>query len=189
MEHEKIYARNRKEWRRWLSENHANKQGVWLVQHRKSTGRPTITWSEAVDEALCFGWIDSIKKKLDEESTIQFFSKRKPHSTWSKINKDKVERLNHEGLMAPAGLASVETAKENGSWAILDEVEALQVPADLAQALQGHQGAGSYFHSLSKSARKAILTWIVLAKRPETRQKRIAETARLAGQSKKPAPF
>ncbi|SFC04082.1 Uncharacterized conserved protein YdeI, YjbR/CyaY-like superfamily, DUF1801 family [Parapedobacter composti] len=188
-DHEKLYAATREEWRRWLSENHREKQGVWLVTYSKKSGKPTLTWSEAVDEALCFGWIDSIKKKLDEERAMQFFGKRKPTSTWSKINKEKVSRLIEEGRMTPAGLACVEVAQQNGCWTILDEVEALTIPEDLEAAFLLHDGAKNYFDSLSRSARKAILTWVVLAKRPDTRQKRVNEIAVLAAQNKKPKQF
>lgn len=186
---EMIYASTSAEWREWLRENHTIKKGVWLIQYKKHTGKPAVSWADAVNEALCFGWIDSIKKKLDEERTIQFFSRRKPTSTWSKINKEKVKRLIEDGLMAKAGLASVETAKENGSWTLLDTVEALDIPEDLLEAFKRHRGAKAYFESLSKSTRKAILQWVVLAKRPETRQKRIAEIAVTAGQRKRPKPF
>lgn len=187
MDYNIVHATTKQEWRKWLSENHAKKQGVWLVQYKKTTGKPTISWSDAVDEALCFGWIDSIKKKRDEESSIQFFSKRKPRGTWSKINKEKVARLIDAGLMTQAGLDSVETAKQNGSWTILDDVEALKIPTDLMAAFDLHEGAKAYFDSLSKSVRKALLQWVILAKRPETRQKRIAEIAALAGQGKTPS--
>jgi len=189
MDHDQVYATTKAEWRKWLSENHTKKQGAWLIQYKKASGRPTIAWSEAVDEALCFGWIDSIKKKLDEERTVQFFSKRKPTSPWSKINKEKVKRLIKEGLMTEAGLDSIEIAKQNGSWTILDNVEALHIQADLAEKLDFHNGAGAYFDSLSKSVRKALLQWVVLAKRPETRRKRITEIAVAAAQQKKPNGF
>ncbi len=186
---EQVYVTTRQEWRKWLSENHAKKPGVWLIQYKKNTGKPTLTWSEAVDEALCFGWIDSIKKKLDEESTIQFFSKRKPRSTWSKINKEKVNRLIAHGLMMQAGFDGIETAKQNGCWTMLDDVEELKIPQDLITAFERYNGSKSYFDSLSKSSRKAILHWLVLAKRPETRLKRIGEIATLAGQNRKPKQF
>ncbi len=189
IDNDNVYATTRQEWREWLCENHAKKQGVWLIQYKKNTGKPTLTWSEAVDEALCFGWIDSIKKKLDEERSVQFFSKRKPISTWSKINKEKVNRLIEDGLMTRAGFESIETAKQNGSWTILDEVEKLKIPQDLIAAFKLYKGSKSYFDGLSKSTRKAILQWLVLAKRPETRQKRIDETAELASQNKKPKQF
>lgn len=188
-DNDKVYATTRQEWRKWLTENHATKQGVWLIQYKKTTGKPTLSWSEAVDEALCFGWIDSIKKKLSDENTIQFFSRRKPTSTWSKINKEKVNRLIESGLMTRAGFESIETAKRNGSWTILDAVEALVIPQDLTVAFELYEGSKSYFDKLSKSTRKAILQWVVLAKRPETRQKRIDEIALSASQNNKPKQF
>lgn len=186
---ETFYPTNREEWRDWLKENHDFKQSIWLVQYRKKANIPSITWNEAVDEALCFGWIDSIKKKLNEEATIQFFSRRKPNGTWSKINKEKIQKLINNGRMAPAGLECIEKAKQNGSWTILDEVEELKIPQDLANAFEDHMGALDYFSSLSKSTRKMILQWLVLAKRPETRLKRINEVAQHAALKQKPKPF
>ncbi len=180
---------SRQEWRIWLKENHNSKQSVWLVYYKKKTSVATITWSEAVDEALCFGWIDSTKKALDNETFMQFFCKRKPNSVWSKINKGKIEQLMREGLIMQAGYASIETAKQNGSWAILDDVEELTIPKDLAKEFKTQPGSGDYFLSLSKSVRKSILQWLVLAKRPETRQKRINEIAALASQKLKPKQF
>ena len=186
---ETFYAAGRQEWRQWLQANHDKKQSIWLICYKKECNMPTVTWSESVDEALCFGWIDSTRKTIDDQRFIQFFTRRKPTSAWSKINKEKVARLEGEGLMAPAGLAAVSTAKQNGSWSVLDEVEELTVPADMGKALKAHPGAESYFADLSRSARKSILQWLVLAKRPETRQKRIAEIAELAGQQLKPKQF
>lgn len=180
---------SREEWRQWLKENHCSSHSVWLVQYKQKSTRPSITWSDAVDEALCFGWIDSTRKTMDEESFVQFFSKRKTTSNWSKINKAKVERLIAEGLMTEAGLKSIEVAKKNGSWSILDEVEELIMPKDLGEALQSLPGSAEYFSSLSKSVKKMILQWLVLAKRPETRQKRITEIAELAVQKLKPKQF
>ncbi len=184
-----FYPKSLAAWRRWLEINHLKKQAVWLVFFTKKSGKKTISWTDAVDVALCFGWIDSKKIKIDEETAHQFFSKRKPKSTWSKINKDKVAKLMDKGLMAQAGLEAVKKAKENGSWVMLDEVEELVIPEDLEKALQLKQGAQDYFLSLSKSVRKAMLQWVVLAKRPETRQKRIDEIAELASQNRKPKQF
>ena len=186
---ETFYPATRQQWRAWLQKHHGKKQSVWLIQYKKNAGVATISWSEAVDEALCFGWIDSIKKTLDENRSIQFFCKRKPNSTWSKVNKAKIEQLMANGLMAPAGLAIIETAKKNGSWTILDEVEELLIPHDLETACKAMPGALDYFHGLSRSVRKQLLQWLVLAKRPETRQKRIAEIATLAAQKQKPKQF
>ncbi len=150
---------------------------------------PSVGWSEAVDEALCFGWIDSTRISIDDEKFMQLFSKRKPGSVWSKINKGKVQQLIEIGLMMPAGFKSIEIAKQNGSWSILDEVEELIIPKDLQKELKARKGSKEFFLSLSKSSRKAILQWLVLAKRPETRQKRILEIAELAAQKLKPVPF
>lgn len=189
MEIETFCPESREEWRQWLKENHNSSQSVWLVQFKQKSDKPSITWSESVDEALCFGWIDSTRKTIDEESFVQFFCKRKPTSNWSKINKAKVQRLTEEGLMAEAGLKSVEIAKQNGSWSILDEVEELIVPKDLKEAFQLQPGSEQFFNILSKSVKKMILQWIVLAKRAETRQKRIIEIAELAAQKLKPKQF
>ncbi|WP_175636142.1 YdeI/OmpD-associated family protein [Pedobacter ghigonis] len=176
-------------WREWLLKNHDTKQSVWLVCYKTKANKPTLSWSDAVEEALCFGWIDSIRKTIDEESFTQFFSRRKPNSGWSKINKAKVEQLAAAGLMTQAGLECINRAKENGSWTILDEVEELVIPADLATALEDTAGSKTFFMGLSKSVRKAMLQWITFAKRPETRQKRIAELVELASQNKKPKQF
>ncbi|MEG1229325.1 MAG: YdeI/OmpD-associated family protein, partial [Flavobacterium sp.] len=146
-------------------------------------------WSEAVDVALCFGWIDSKKIKINDDTSHQFFSKRKAKSTWSKINKEKIDKLIAEGLMTDAGYKSIEVAKENGSWTILDSVEELIIPADLEEAFNIHEGAKDYFLSLSKSSKKMLLHWVVLAKLPLTRQKRIDEIALQAGKQQKPKNF
>lgn len=188
-ETEIFYPTSLSAWRKWLAKNHLSKRAVWLVFHTKSSKKPSITWSEAVDVALCFGWIDSKKIKIDTETSHQFFSKRRPNGTWSKINKEKVQKLIDKGLMTQAGYESIETAKQNGSWTILDEVEELIIPKDLEKAFEKHKGAKDYFLSLSKTIRKMMLQWIVLAKRPETRQKRIVEIAECAGKNAKPKQF
>lgn len=184
-----FYPTSQTEWRQWLEKNHLSKQAVWLVFYNKSSERSCISWREAVDIALCFGWIDSKKIKIDNETSHQFFSKRKSNSTWSKINKAKVQKLIDNGRMTQAGYESIERAKQNGSWTILDEVEELIIPKDLEKAFKKHKGSKEYFLSLSKSVRKMILQWLVLAKRSETRQKRIAEIAEHAGQKTKPKQF
>ncbi len=186
---ESFYPKNSKEWRKWLEKNHKKLDSIWVVMYKKASEKPTISWSQAVDEALCFGWIDSTKKKRDEESSIQFFSKRKPKSTWSKINKDKVARLTEAGLMTEAGHKTIETAQQNGTWNILDEVDALTIPPDLEKLFKAHKGSKAYFETLSKSVKKMILYWIVSAKRPETRLKRITEIAESAAQQQKPKQF
>ena len=122
---------SRQQWRKWLQKNHNKTQSVWLILHRKESGIPTLDWSDAVDEALCFGWIDSIRKSVDEEKFMQRFSVRKPNSTWSKINKQKIKRLIKEGLMTEAGMQVIKVAKQNGSWSVLDDVEEHIIPKDL----------------------------------------------------------
>ena len=188
-ERDTINVNSRAEWRAWLEENHLAKQSIWLVCNTKKSHLPTIPWGELVEEALCFGWIDSTRKKIDALSFKQIFSKRKPNSTWSKVNKEKVQKLIADGLMTQSGLDSIDTAKRNGSWSILDEVEEMIIPIDLKKAFENHIGSKDYFLSLSKSVRKMMLQWIVMAKRPETRQKRIDEIAEHAGQKKKPQQF
>lgn len=183
---EVFYPKNVSEWRDWLAEYHVEKQSVWLVYFSKKSGKETLTWSEAVDIALCYGWIDSKRVKKDDASSHQFFSKRKPKSTWSKINKQKVDVLIAQGLMTDAGLACIEIAKKNGSWTILDEVEALVIPQDLTDALERLDGANDFFSSLSNYNKKILLSWVALAKTPETRQKRITEIAESAAQRLKP---
>lgn len=174
---ETYYPKSQTDWRNWLDKNHQLKQSVWLVFYKKSTKIASISWSEAVDEALCFGWIDSTKKTIDAERYMQYFSKRKPNSIWSKVNKDKVDYLVSKKRMKNAGYESIEIAKKNDSWSILDEVEALIIPADLQKEFDKRVGAGEYYESLSKSAKKILLSWVVLAKRAETRQKRTIEIA------------
>ena len=173
------------DWRQWLQTNHRTKQSVWLVYYKKKTNIPTIAWSDAVDEALCFGWIDSKRITLNDDKFMQFFSKRKPNGTWSKINKEKIKQLIAAGLMAKAGYESIEKAKQNGSWIILDDVEELKIPKDLAEAFKIKVGSKKFFLGLSKSVKKASLQWIVFAKRPETRQKRISKIVELAAEKTK----
>jgi len=177
---------SREAWRQWLIQNHALKNSVWLLQYKKKSAKPSISWSEAVEEALCFGWIDSIRKTIDDETFIQFFSKRKPRGTWSKINKDKIKELIDAKLMSEAGLKSIEIAKENGSWTILDEVEEMIIPDDLTAAFGMYPGAETYFVGLGKSVKKAILQWLVLAKKTETRKSRVYEVAELAARKMRP---
>jgi uncharacterized protein YdeI (YjbR/CyaY-like superfamily) len=186
---ETFYPKSRQEWREWLQENHDKKQSVWLIYYKKKSNVPTVIYSEAVDEALCFGWIDSKAKPIDEHTFMQFFSKRKEKSVWSKVNKEKIERLTKEGLIADAGFKIIEIAKKNGSWTILDEAEALIIPTDLEEEFQKKPSAKNYFLSLSRSDKRNILQWLVLANRQETREKRISEIVELASINQKPKQF
>lgn len=175
-----FYAKDKASWRQWLAENHGKEKNVWLIIYRKESGVPSIYYDQAVDEALCFGWIDSKPNKRDEQSFYQFFSKRNPKSNWSKVNKLKVEKLVNEGLMTEAGLAVIEIAKKNGAWNALDAVEEMIIPADLQAALDALPQAKTHFEAFPRSAKKGILEWISNAKQVETRQKRITETVTLA---------
>lgn len=170
-----FYPKSQKDWRKWLSKNHIDKQSIWVIFYRTSSDKPSLTWSEAVDEALCFGWIDSTRKSIDSESYMQYFTKRKPRSTWSKINKDKVKELIDKDLMTKAGLDCIEVARENGSWTILDSVEDLIVPEILEIEFQKFPNAGAKYEKLSNSAKKSILHRIAMAKQLETKKKRAKE--------------
>lgn len=186
---ETFYPRSQAEWRDWLEANYIAKQSVWVIFYKKKTKIPSLVWSDAVDEAICFGWIDSKIKPIDDEKFMQFFSKRKPKSVWSKVNKAKVERLTAAGLMKEAGFKAIEIAKQNGSWTILDEAEEIIFPEDLQKGLQAIPNAYENFQAFSKSAKRNILQWLQLAKRAETRQKRINEIIELAAINKKPKQF
>ncbi len=183
---ETVCPTNRQHWREWLQTHHAEKKSVWLTYFKKKVSTPGITYNEAVEEALCFGWIDSKAKPVDDETYKQFFSRRKPTSVWSKINKERIQRLIDNGLMTQAGFEAIKLAKQNGSWTILDDVEALIIPADLEEAFQNRPNAKSYFLGLSRSDKRNILQWLVAAKRTETRQNRMAELIELADQQLKP---
>jgi len=180
---------NKKDWRKWLELNHNKKDAVWLIFYKKKSPKHNLGWSESVDEALCFGWIDSTKRTIDSEKYKQYFSKRKAKSIWSKINKDKVKTLIDLGLMEEEGYKSIEIAKENGSWTILNEVEELIIPQDLKEEFANYEGSIEHFDSLSKSVKKGLLYWVVSAKRKETRQKRILEIVENANNNMKPKQF
>ena len=133
---ETVVPKSVSDWRKWLEKNAEKEQAVWVIFHKKASGVPSLTWSEAVSEALCFGWIDSVKKPIDSLKYKQFFSRRKANSTWSKVNKDKITELIAQGKMTASGLRVIEIAKANGSWEFLDQIEALVVPKDLEKRLK-----------------------------------------------------
>lgn len=183
---ETFHATARKEWRQWLEKNHHSSLGIWLIYYKVKSGKPSLRYSEAVKEALCFGWIDSKVKSLDEERYMQIFTPRKPKSVWSKLNKQYIEELIKQGLMTPSGLKKIEAAKQDGSWYKLDAIEKLIIPADLKQALEANETANKYFEAFNNSSKKNVLFWIESAKRPETRLKRIEQTISSAAQNKNP---
>ena len=170
---EQVSAKDRRAWRGWLTKHHRRAASVWLVYFKKKSGAPSITYAEAVEEALCFGWVDSRPNTLAADRYKQLFSPRKPRSPWSAINKERARRLIEEGRMTPAGLAKIAAAKKDGSWSSYD------LAAELAKSEQARE----LFAGFPPSSRKIILWWIASAKRPATRAARIAETVRLAARN------
>ena len=186
---EKYYPANKQEWRKWLELNHKDKDAIRVIFYKVKSPKHNLSWSDSVDEALCFGWIDSTKRSLDDERFIQYFSKRKAKSNWSKINKDKVKVLIAQNLMQEAGYKSISIAKENGSWTLLDNVEALIVPEDLNAAFAKNKEALKFYENLSNSNKKMILYWLHAAKKTATREKRITEIVENANKGLKPKHF
>ena len=170
-----IHPKTRAGWRSWLDANHATSDGVWLIYYRASTGKRRLTWEDAVREALCFGWIDSKVKPIDDTRYKQIFTPRKPRSVWSRINKEYVAELIEAELMTDAGLRAVDVAKKTGAWSLLEPVDALIVPEDLATALRGSTRARDAYDALAKSAKRAVLYSVYSAKRDDTRAKRVAK--------------
>ena len=171
-------------WSQWLAEHHDEARGVWLVSRRRAADR-VLSYEEGVLEALRYGWVDSTQKPVDESRSMMWFTPRRAASVWTRINKCRVARLEAAGLMEAAGAAAVAAAKDSGGWTLMDAVEDLVVPDDLAAAFGAHPGSREHWDSFSASARKMVLTWIVLAKRPETRAVRVLTTAEKAARGEK----
>jgi uncharacterized protein YdeI (YjbR/CyaY-like superfamily) len=180
-----VHVERREDWRAWLAEHHASSDGAWLVSYKRATGRPAVGYDAAVEEALCFGWIDSLARTLDAERSMQLFTPRRPGSGWSASNKERVARLEAAGLIEPAGAAVIEAARADGSWTALDDVENLVVPDDLAAALAARPGAAEHWDAFPPSAKRAILQWVLAAKRPETRARRVETTAAEAAEGRR----
>jgi len=187
--YDQFYPKDRKTWRSWLSKHHAKAPGVWLVYYKKESGKPRVAYADAVEEALCFGWIDSTMRPLDEERYMQLFTPRKPKSEWSKLNKTRVEQLIKNGLMTPAGLEKINISKANGHWEKIDHVEALTVPSDLAKQLGKSKKATAYFDTLKTTNKKYLLHWLNNAKRVETRAKRVEEIMAALKEQRMPDRF
>lgn len=167
-------------WRSWLERNHAREKAVWLVYYKKGTGKTSLTYSEALEEALCYGWIDTTVNRLDSERYMQKWTPRNVDSIWSASNKERVKKLTAEGRMAAPGVAKVEAAKRNGSWNKLSDIDRIgrtgEIPADLRQALARNPVAKEKFERLAPSQKKLWAWWVLSARRPETRARRIAAT-------------
>lgn len=169
------HAETRSAWRAWLEANHATAPGVWLVSWRRPTGRPAVPYPHVVEEALCFGWIDSTADTLDGERTLQLITPRKPKSTWTRLNRERVAAMEAAGLLTDAGRRAVEVAEANGWWTIYDPVEDLQEPDELRAALDAVPDARRQWDGFPPSARKAMLWWVISAVKPETRERRVTE--------------
>lgn len=180
-----VHPLTRADWRAWLEAHHATQAGVWLVFFKKATGQPRVDYDEAVEEALCFGWIDSKPNKLDAERSLLWFAPRKAGTGWSRPNEQRVERLIAEGRMAEAGLRKIEQARADGSWSRLDAVEEGVIPDDLAVALAAQPPAAECFAAFPRSVRRGILEWILHARTAATRSRRIEETATLAARNER----
>ena len=174
-EKELLYFKNAREWREWLHDNHHSSKGVNLIFYRVDSEKESMRWEDAVQVAICYGWIDSTVKKLDDERRRQMFTPRKDKSVWSKLNKTYIEKLIANNLMHESGLKKIETAKQNGSWTTLDAVENLEMPKDLEAAFSKNKTALENYNSFSPSYRKSYLYWLNHAKREETRTSRIAQ--------------
>ena len=175
-----IEARDRAVWRAWLRRHHRSAPGVWLVYHKKASDTPSVAYDEAVQEALCYGWIDSLVRALDARRYRQLFTPRKPGSTWAPSNKRRVAHLIAGRRMTKAGLAKIEAAQADGSWESLDAVETLTMPADLRRALAAEGEALRHFRGYAASLRKGMLFWLASAKRPETHARRLAKVVAYA---------
>ena len=184
-EAERFHAETVDEWHDWLVAHHARQDGVWLISWKARTGKPAIAYEDAITEALSFGWIDSTYRSIDDERGMLWWSPRRKGSVWARTNKARVAKLEAEGRMTPTGRAAVEAAKADGSWTILEPVEDLIVPDDLAAALDGRPGARGHWESFPPTAKRPFLFWIVTAKRAETRARRITESADLIEQGKR----
>jgi uncharacterized protein YdeI (YjbR/CyaY-like superfamily) len=180
-----VHLETRAAWREWLAANHASGGGVWLVTWKRRTGRPAILYEEAVEEALCFGWIDGQLGKGDDERSLQWYAPRRPKSTWAKSNKERVARLEAAGLMTPAGVAAIERAQGNGSWYALVDIDNLVMPPDLAAALAERPGAPEAWEAAAPSGRRMTLAWITQVKNPEIRARRVARAADQAASGKR----
>ena len=176
-------------WEEWLEERHASCNGVWLKIAKRGSGIESVTFAEALDVALCYGWIDSQADKFDGDYWLQRFTPRRPRSKWSRVNREKVARLIEEGRMKPAGLREVERARADGRWdAAYEPPSAATVPDDLRVALEQNEGAREFFEKLDKTNRYAILHRIQDAKKPETRARRIARYVAMLAEGEKLYP-
>lgn len=188
-DHPRVEVQSRAQLRHWLAENHETAGTIWLVTYKKVQADKHVPYDDIVEEALCFGWVDSLPRKLDADRTMLRLSPRKPGSAWSGLNKARIARLEQAGLMHRSGHLAVVAARQDGSWSFLDDVERLEKPEDLVAALEEYSAATAFFDAFPRSVQRGILEWIKQAKKPETRQKRIDATARLAAENRRANQF
>ncbi|HCO96826.1 MAG TPA: hypothetical protein DIU00_23285 [Phycisphaerales bacterium] len=181
-----LYVTEREQWRNWLSENHAAEAGVWLILYKKETSKPSIEYEAAVEEALCFGWIDSIIKKIDAERYARKFTSRSDKSVWSALNKKRVNKMIKQGRMTEVGMAKIKAAKKTGLWDKDPRPRiSLEIPPEFTKALARNKKAKENFDKLAPSYRKHYIGWITVAKRPETKKRRITESITLLEKGQK----
>lgn len=185
----RYYAKDRKTWRKWLEKNHSTSAGVWLVYYKKDSGRTRVEYGDAVEEALCFGWIDSTMNPIDEQSYMQLFTPRKPKSGWSALNKQRIEKLLGQGLMHEAGHAKIETARQDGSWEKLDHIESFTIPPELKKAFTANKKAKAFFDAQGKTNKKYILYYIANVKDATKKAKRVEEVIEAANEGRMLARF
>lgn len=184
---ETLYVKSRSDWRDWLHANNESKQEIWLIYYKKHTGKPRIPYTDAVEEAICFGWIDSTVKRVDEEIYVQKFSPRKSRSVWSALNKERAREMISSGLMTQSGLEKIKEAKKNGRWEeAYTSKKKVEIPTGLSKALMSDQKANRNFRNFADSYQNLYINWINYAKKEETRQRRITEVVKRASKNQKP---
>ena len=175
-----VYVKSRNEWRDWLNQHHDKSAGIWLVLYKKHTGKPALAYDDAVEEALCFGWIDSTIRKVDDDKYLRKLTPRRAGSRWSELNKKRIAKLNKLCLMTKAGILKVKEAKDSGLWDKQDRSQiSLEVPMELKNALIKNSKAKRFFDQLAPSYQKQLIVWIAVAKRPETKERRLKESIAL----------
>ena len=180
-----VYAPDREMWWSWLEMHYKDEEEIWLIFYKKSAGKSNVSYNDAVEEALCFGWVDSKVNKRDEQSYFQYFAQRNPKSNWSRVNKQKVAKLIAEDRMSEADYAMIEEAKRRGTWDALNDVENLVIPPDMQAEFDKNPVALQYYEAFPRSVKRGILEWIFNAKRPATRVKRILQTAEMANRNER----
>lgn len=181
-----VYVTNREDWRQWLEKNHDKEKEVWLIFYKKRTGKPSIPYDDAVEEALCLGWIDSIIKRIDDEKYARKFTPRKPDSKWSELNKKRVKKMIREGQMTEVGLALIDAAKKSGKWEQdISHPKEFAIPPEVIQAISANKKAWENFNNLAPSYKKQYIGWITTAKKEETKERRLKEAVEILAQGKK----